>query len=73
MNVNTFLTTNYDHAFYNNRKDVVVEKYFSEKNYSIHRSNRLFVNNREIAFYPFHGDISSPKTIMLGLDQYGEH
>lgn len=71
LNVNTFLTTNYDHAFYDNKENSVIDKDLSEDIYSIHRFKRLLIFDKEIFFYPFHGDISSPKTMMLGLDQYG--
>lgn len=68
--VNTYLTTNYDHAFYDD-KDIIVEKDSTETIYSIHRFNILQFSHKKVVFYPFHGDISKPKTIMLGLDQYG--
>ena len=71
LDVETYLTTNYDHAFYDNNEEIIINEDITEKIYSIRRYKCLKFPNKEVVFYPFHGDVSNSKTIMLGLDQYG--
>lgn len=71
MDVNVFLTTNYDHAFYDNDEGSVVNYDGTEKLYSIRRWKRLMAGSKESLIYHIHGDIKGVSSIMLGLDHYG--
>ena len=71
LNVDFFLTTNYDHTFYDNDSKVVSDYDNSEKLYSIHRWKRIDLNEKGKLLYFIHGDLQNVKSIMLGLDHYG--
>lgn len=71
MNVNVYLTTNYDHAFYDNDENSIVDYDGTEKIYSIRRWKHLRVGSKEALIYNIHGDISRVPSIMLGFDHYG--
>ena len=71
LGVSIFLTTNYDHAIYDNVENAITGKNSSEKIYSIRRWKRISLNNSDYTIFQFHGDITNVKSIMLGLDQYG--
>lgn len=71
LDVNLFLTTNYDHAFYDNNEKIVEYYCGTEKLYSIRRWGKIHIEGKDIWLYPIHGDIKNVKTIMLGLDHYG--
>nr|WP_301896293.1 SIR2 family protein [uncultured Duncaniella sp.] len=71
LGVSTFLTTNYDHALYDNDESSVIGKNSSEKIYSIKRWKRIRLNDNDYTIFQFHGDITNVKSIMLGLDHYG--
>lgn len=71
LGVSTFLTTNYDHAIYDNLEDSIIDKNSAEKIYSIRRWKKVELNKNEYTIFQFHGDITTIKSIMLGLDHYG--
>lgn len=71
LGVSTFLSTNYDHAIYDNEENIITAKNSSEKIYSIRRWKRIKLNDSEYTIFQFHGDITNVKSIMLGLDHYG--
>ena len=76
LNVENYLTTNYDYAFIDSIKDLEevnlpIFEYSSEDVYSIRRLKRIS-NKKEHKkhFWQIHGEIRKPATIMLGLDHY---
>lgn len=69
LDVDIFMTTNYDHTLYIGRK--VIDKCSQEKLYSIRRWKRVLLNGKEKIVHHIHGDISNINSIMLGLDHYG--
>ena len=71
LGVSTFLTTNYDHALYDNAENTIIGKNSAEKIYSIKRWKQIKLNNNYYTIFQFHGDITTVKSIMLGLDHYG--
>lgn len=71
LDVNIFLTTNYDHAFYNNDEKIIQGYDNTEKIYSIRRWKSMYHDGNKICLYFIHGDIKNTKSIMLGLDHYG--
>ena len=71
LNVNIFLTTNYDHAFYDNKLKKIREYDNTEKLYSIRRWKNICDDGKNICLYFIHGDIGRTSSIMLGLDHYG--
>ena len=71
LDVNIFLTTNYDHAFYNNNGAVIQDYDSTEKIYSIRRWKSICNDGKNICLYFIHGDIKKSASIMLGLDHYG--
>lgn len=71
LGVTSFLTTNYDHAIYDNVENRVIDKNYAEKIYSIKRWKKVNINNSDYTIFQFHGDITNVRSIMLGLDHYG--
>lgn len=71
LDVDIFLTTNYDHTLYRGKGCKVLEKDSHEKLYSIRRWKKVVINKREKFIYHIHGDISGVSSIVLGLDHYG--
>lgn len=71
LDVNLFLTTNYDHAFYDNNLKKIREYDNTEKLYSIRRWKSICDDGKNICLYSIHGDIGRTSSIMLGLDHYG--
>ena len=76
LNVENYLTTNYDYAFIDSIIDLEevnlpIFEYSSEDVYSIRRLKRIS-NKKEHKkhFWQIHGEIRKPATIMLGLDHY---
>lgn len=69
MRFEHYLTTNYDYAF---EKALVVtpEKLSSEEVYSLRRKRKYESNIGVKYLWNIHGEIDSPKSIMLGLDHY---
>lgn len=66
-----FLTTNYDYAFYNSDKDVVIDFDGTEKIYSVRRWKKICTEGKSFWLYFIHGDVRGTASIMLGLDHYG--
>lgn len=71
LDVDVFLTTNYDHAFYDNNEKVVQKEDNTEKLYSIRRWKKCNIDGKDIWLYFIHGDLTYCKSMMLGLDHYG--
>lgn len=71
LDVDIFITTNYDHAFYDNDMKIIQEYDNTEKIYSIRRWKRICDDGKNMCLYFIHGDISRTSSIMLGLDHYG--
>ena len=69
LKADVYLTTNYDHVFYNNSKSLI-DFNDVEKIYSIRRWKRIKINDLTTSLYFIHGDIDAPKSIMLGFDHY---
>ena len=69
--VSHFMTTNYDNtllkAFEGN---VNLQKFRQERTYSIRRHYAWEGENRKQAYWPIHGNIDTPASIMLGFDHY---
>ncbi|WP_454868502.1 SIR2 family protein [Pseudomonas farris] len=69
MKFEHYLTTNYDYAF---EKALAInpEKLSSEEIYSLRRKRKYKSNIGAKYLWNIHGEIDSPKSIMLGLDHY---
>ncbi|UBM61374.1 SIR2 family protein [Candidatus Sulfidibacterium hydrothermale] len=76
LDVQHYLTTNYDYAFINTileRNDIntPIFEYSSEDVYSVRRLKRISNKKQHKKhFWQIHGEIRKPATIMLGLDHY---
>ncbi len=76
LNVQNYLTTNYDYAFIDSVLDLdginlPIHEYSTEDVYSIRRLKRISNQEEKIKlFWQLHGEIRKPATIMLGLDHY---
>ena len=57
IDADIFLTTNYDHSFYENNKKAVIDFDASEKLYSVRRWKKLEIQGKELWLYFLHGDI----------------
>lgn len=71
LDVDIFMTTNYDHTLYRGKGCKVLGKDASEKLYSVRRWKKVMVAGKEMVVYHIHGDISGVSSIILGLDHYG--
>lgn len=71
LDADVYITTNYDHVFYDNKETQVVDKNNSERLYSIRRWKRINIGGKELILYNIHGDLTNVCSIMLGLDHYG--
>ena len=69
MNFENYLTTNYDYAF-EKALGVLPEKLSTEEIYSLRRKRKYKVGDDTKYLWNIHGEIDSPKSIMLGLDHY---
>ena len=66
--VKHFMTTNYDNTLIKQRgKDAVKVRFRQEQIYSIRRHYTLEGNQQ---YWPIHGNMDSPRSIMLGFDHY---
>lgn len=70
--VNHFITTNYDNPLFKSIGDGVVNSRFRiEKIYSIRRNYVITTpDGKQKQYWPMHGNIDSPASIMLGFDHY---
>lgn len=70
--VEHFLTTNYDNTLFKVEKApfVVDKKFRQEQLYSIRRHYVLESSDQIKQYWPIHGNVDSPKSIMLGYDHY---
>lgn len=69
MEFEHYLTTNYDYAF-EKALGITPEKLSSEEIYSLRRKRKYESNGVTKYLWNIHGEIDSPKSIMLGLDHY---
>jgi hypothetical protein len=69
MDVDNYLTTNYDYAF-EKALNIVPEKLSTEDIYSLRRKRRYSTSSGSKYLWHIHGEIDHPKSIMLGLDHY---
>lgn len=71
INVDHYLTTNYEGYLLDlfGKKNVLRGKYSTETLYSIRRNYSILNGIKH--YWPIHGEGRIPKTIMLGMDQYG--
>lgn len=69
LNLSNYMTTNYDYAFGKSLGDEVI-KHSIEDIYSLRRRREYLTDNKSINLWHVHGEIDSPKSIMLGLDHY---
>ena len=69
MNIENYLTTNYDYAF---EKAIKLEptKLSTEEIYSLRRNRSYKTKDSIKSLWNLHGEIDHPKSIMLGLDHY---
>jgi hypothetical protein len=76
LKFDNYLTTNYDFAlndsFKTKSKDNWIKNNSTEGIYSIRRNTSFFdsKNNEHCKIWNIHGEVSNPKSIMLGLDHY---
>lgn len=74
LNVQNYLTTNYDYAFlnvYQGKKNINIVNKSTEGIYSIRRHKDIFIDDKLVSkLWHIHGEIEVPPSIMLGLDQY---
>lgn len=70
--VDHFITTNYDNALFNSLGKGALDKRFREEQiYSIRRNYVIKTADGTTKHYwPMHGNIDSPASIMLGFDHY---
>ncbi len=69
MDVENYLTTNYDYAF-EKALNISPEKLSTEEIYSLRRKRKYSTNSGSKYLWNIHGEIEHPKSIMLGLDHY---
>jgi hypothetical protein len=69
MDVEHYLTTNYDYAF-EKALNISPEKLSTEEVYSIRRKRKYSTKSGSKYLWNIHGEIEHPKSIMLGLDHY---
>lgn len=69
MDVENYLTTNYDYAF-EKALNIPPERLSTEEIYSLRRKRKYSTNNGSKYLWNIHGEIEHPKSIMLGLDHY---
>lgn len=69
LDVEHYLTTNYDYAFEKALK-ISPEKLSTEEIYSLRRKRKFATENGTKYLWNIHGEIEHPKSIMLGLDHY---
>lgn len=75
LNVENFLTTNYDYASletYKTNSNLHIQNRSTEGIYSIRRHKNIITQNGDIKakIWHLHGEIDTPPSIMLGLDHY---
>lgn len=70
LDVDAYLTTNYDHAFYGKQKKKLKRDYL-ESVYSVRRWKQVEIAGKQKVIYHIHGDLTNVKSIMLGIDHYG--
>ena len=70
--VNHFITTNYDNSLFDSLGEGALDKRFREEQiYSIRRNYLIkTVDGATKHYWPRHGNIDSPASIMLGFDHY---
>lgn len=69
MRFEHYLTTNYDYAF-EKALAIIPDRMSSEEVYSLRRKRKYQTSIGEKYLWNIHGEIDSPKSIMLGLDHY---
>lgn len=67
-----FITTNYDNSLFNNiGKGAIDSRFREERVYSIRRNYVINMpDGSKKHYWPMHGNIESPASIMLGFDHY---
>lgn len=76
LNVQNYLTTNYDYSFTDSLIDLKevnlpIHDQSTEDIYSVRRVKRISnIHEKEKYFWQIHGEINKPASIMLGLDHY---
>lgn len=76
LNFRNFLTTNYDYAILKSFLEMSFDNYVknngTEEIYSLRRYKELINSNKEVVskVWNIHGELDSPKTIMLGMNHY---
>ena len=71
LNVDHYITTNYDNTLINTIGDKnLLMKVKSERLYSIRRRYGINNQGKVISYWPIHGNIDTPASIMLGFDHY---
>ena len=69
MEIDNYLTTNYDYAFEKALK-IPPKKLSTEEIYSLRRKRKYSTSSGTKYLWNIHGEIEHPKSIMLGLDHY---
>lgn len=72
LSVTHFITTNYDNSLFRSLGEGSLNKRFREEQiYSIRRNYVInSLRDKHQYYWPIHGNIDSPASIMLGFDQY---
>ena len=68
--VGHYITTNYDNTLLKAIETKSVKRYRQEKVYSIRRHYEWMGRNGPQVYWPIHGNVDSPASIMLGFDHY---
>ena len=74
LNLDNYLTTNYDYAFLEEIETQFgksnIEHFNNETVYSIRRHKKIVFEEFNTKFWQIHGELNVPKSIMIGLDHY---
>lgn len=71
LSVNNYITTNYDNTLLKSKRILSVKRYRKETLYSILRHYVLSKDDdKDQIYWPIHGNMDSPNSIMLGYDHY---
>ncbi len=66
-----YITTNYDNTLFKAKGPSAIDMHYrQEKLYSIRRHYTFNVKYGRQQYWPMHGNVDSPKSIMLGFDHY---
>lgn len=71
LDIDNYLTTNYDYAFIKDVEDFNIANKSTESIYSVRRHKEIYKKGKtKSKLWHIHGEINQPPSIMLGLDHY---